>query len=242
MVSGRREGILEAAAEVLAERGFKGTSIDAVAERAGLTRQGVLHYFPSKKRLLLELLEFRVRLVREHLAGRPVGEDCPGDFAEVIAFEREHPSFATVHSVVIAEAVTGQEPAAAFVRDRYRTFQEHLTAELVRLFGERLPSGLSADTAALACLALFEGAQQMGLVDGEADRWPQIVRESLAVLLGTENGDADGTGVEDDAAEGIGSVGVGSTTASGIGRPPRTMCVADTRVFADAPHGVGSPG
>lgn len=53
MVSGRREQILEAALEVLTARGFKGTSIDAVAERAGLTRQGVLHYFPSKKRLLL---------------------------------------------------------------------------------------------------------------------------------------------------------------------------------------------
>ncbi|MDW6057039.1 TetR/AcrR family transcriptional regulator [Streptomyces sp. FXJ1.4098] len=53
VVSGRREQILEAALEVLTARGFKGTSIDAVAERAGLTRQGVLHYFPSKKRLLL---------------------------------------------------------------------------------------------------------------------------------------------------------------------------------------------
>ncbi|WP_044473486.1 helix-turn-helix domain-containing protein, partial [Streptomyces turgidiscabies] len=55
----RREEILAAALEVFAERGYRRASIDAVAERAGLTRQGVLHYFPSKKRLLHALLQRR---------------------------------------------------------------------------------------------------------------------------------------------------------------------------------------
>lgn len=190
MVSGRREQILEAALEVLAARGFKGTSIDAVAERAGLTRQGVLHYFPSKKRLLLGILNFREQLHREHLADRRLGEDWATDFAATVAFEQEHPSLATVHSVLLAEAVTGQEPAAEYVRERRYSLQDLLTASLVERYGERMPSGLSAPTAAAATLALVEGIQQQWLVDPEENGYPRIVRETLSVLLGTEAADA----------------------------------------------------
>lgn len=192
MLSDRREQILEAALEVMAVHGFKGASIDAVAERAGLTRQGVLHYFPSKKRLLLELLSFREELARENLAGRQAGEDWAGDFAETVAFEQSHPSLATVHSVVLAEAVTGQEPAAGYIRQRCRSVQDHLAASLVERYGERVPSGLSATTAAAAVLALIEGVHQLWLVDPEADRYPQIVRETVAVLLGTGTAATDG--------------------------------------------------
>jgi AcrR family transcriptional regulator len=192
VVSDRREQILEAALEVMAAQGFKSTSIDAVAERAGLTRQGVLHYFPSKKRLLLEILSFREELARENLAGRRVGEDWAGDFAETVAFEQSHPSLATVHSVVLAEAVTGQEPAAGYVRQRCRSVQDHLVARLVERYGERVPSGLSAPTAAAAVLALIEGVHQLWLVDPEAERYPQIVRETVAVLLGTDTAATEG--------------------------------------------------
>ncbi|MET8976552.1 TetR/AcrR family transcriptional regulator [Streptomyces sp. NPDC004539] len=184
MVAGRREEILEAAVEVFAERGFRGTSIDAVAERAGLTRQGVLHYFPSKKRLLIEVLNFRERLNREHLVERGAGEDWAGDFAEAVAFEQLHPSFAQVHSVVVAEAVTGQEPAQAYVRERSAAIQEHLAEHLTERYGERLPSGLSARTGAAAVFALVEGVHQLWLVDRDAGRYPEVVREAMAVLLG----------------------------------------------------------
>ncbi|MFF0224112.1 TetR/AcrR family transcriptional regulator [Streptomyces sp. NPDC004629] len=188
-MSTRREQVLEAALEVFAARGVKGASIDAVAERAGLTRQGVLHYFPSKKRLLLELLAFRERLNREHLADRPADSDWAADLAEAIAFEQEHPSFARVHSVVLAEAVTGQEPAAGYVRERCRSLQDLLTTYLAGRYGERLPSGLSAPTAAAAVLALMEGVHQLWLVDHEAERYPPIVREALSVLLGSDRAD-----------------------------------------------------
>ncbi|MEV0580216.1 MULTISPECIES: TetR/AcrR family transcriptional regulator [unclassified Streptomyces] len=187
--SARREDILQSALEVFAERGFKGASIDAVAERSGLTRQGVLHYFPSKRRLLLDLLDFREQLNREHLAGRRVGEDWAGDFAEAISFEQDHPSLATVHSVMVAEAVTGQEPAAGYVSERCRSLQDHLTRRMTQKYGQRLPSGLSAPTAAAAVLALVEGIHQMWLVDPDtAGRYPGVVREAVSVLIGAVDG------------------------------------------------------
>lgn len=55
----RRAEIVRAALEVIAERGYRGASLAAVAERVGLTQQGLLHYFPTKDALLVAVLQER---------------------------------------------------------------------------------------------------------------------------------------------------------------------------------------
>jgi AcrR family transcriptional regulator len=54
----RREAILEAAAEVIGERGVCETRIADVAERAGVSPGLAVYYFESKDRLLAEALTF----------------------------------------------------------------------------------------------------------------------------------------------------------------------------------------
>src|SRR5690606_41597781 len=56
---GRRDAILDAAMDEFADGGYNGTSLAKVAERAGITQQGLLHYFPSKQALLVAMLEPR---------------------------------------------------------------------------------------------------------------------------------------------------------------------------------------
>lgn len=87
MDSVRHEQIMRAAVEVFVERGYRGTSIDAVAERAGLTRQGVLHYYPSKKRLYFALLHFREALTRQHVDHDDEPPDMACRFAEALEFD-----------------------------------------------------------------------------------------------------------------------------------------------------------
>src|SRR3954452_23736417 len=55
----RRAEIVRAALEVIAERGYRGATLGAVAERVGLTQQGLLHYFPTKEALLIAVLAER---------------------------------------------------------------------------------------------------------------------------------------------------------------------------------------
>ncbi|MCZ0997054.1 TetR/AcrR family transcriptional regulator [Streptomyces mirabilis] len=181
----RREEILEAALRVFAERGFRGTSIDAVAERAGLTRQGVLHYFPSKKKLFMALLRFREKLNREHLEGHDDKDDWPGMLAAAVAYDHTYPCLAQVHSVMLAEGVTGAAPAQEYLHDHYETMQALMIAQLTERYGELLPSGLSPRAAARAMLAMLDGMQQQWLLDGEQDDYPEIMRDVLSVLLGS---------------------------------------------------------
>jgi len=50
------EAILEAALEVFSAQGFRGATLDQIAQAAGLSKPNLLYYFPSKEAIHLELL------------------------------------------------------------------------------------------------------------------------------------------------------------------------------------------
>ncbi|MCV2869681.1 TetR family transcriptional regulator C-terminal domain-containing protein [Defluviimonas sp. WL0002] len=51
-----RELIREAALNVFSQQGFRGATLDQIAERAGLSKPNLLYYFPSKEAIHLDLL------------------------------------------------------------------------------------------------------------------------------------------------------------------------------------------
>nr|BFE99482.1 hypothetical protein GCM10020241_11580 [Streptoalloteichus tenebrarius] len=77
-----RERLLTAAAELFAERGVNGTSVEQIAERAGYTRGAFYGNFEDKHHLVLELLHRRTR--RELDEVRALGEGAPSP-AEALA-------------------------------------------------------------------------------------------------------------------------------------------------------------
>ncbi|RLL65143.1 TetR family transcriptional regulator C-terminal domain-containing protein [Paenirhodobacter hankyongi] len=50
------ETILEAALEVFSAQGFRGATLDQIAQAAGLSKPNLLYYFPSKEAIHVELL------------------------------------------------------------------------------------------------------------------------------------------------------------------------------------------
>jgi AcrR family transcriptional regulator len=74
----RREAILDAALEVFARRGFNGSSIDEIAQAAGVSKALIYEHFPSKRDLHLSLLERHVQEIFERLAAAAATSD-PGD-------------------------------------------------------------------------------------------------------------------------------------------------------------------
>jgi AcrR family transcriptional regulator len=64
----RRAAILESALEVFAKRGYNGSSIDEIAQAAGVSKALIYEHFPSKKHLHQSLLEEQVQEIFERLA------------------------------------------------------------------------------------------------------------------------------------------------------------------------------
>lgn len=67
----RREGVLQAALDVIVERGLANTRMSDIAEQAGMSPGHILYYFESKDDLLLELLRWS-----EDLLLRRAAEEC----------------------------------------------------------------------------------------------------------------------------------------------------------------------
>ncbi|MDQ2790150.1 MAG: TetR family transcriptional regulator [Pseudonocardiales bacterium] len=64
----RRPLILDAALEVYVERGYRGTSMQAVADAAGVTKPVVYECYPSKDELLLALLDREERRLMDAIS------------------------------------------------------------------------------------------------------------------------------------------------------------------------------
>jgi AcrR family transcriptional regulator len=63
-----RRALLDAAGRVFVERGFAGSSVEAIAEAAGYTRGAFYSNFDSKEQLFAELLQQRVYSVYREMA------------------------------------------------------------------------------------------------------------------------------------------------------------------------------
>lgn len=69
----RRAEILSTATRLIAERGYNGVSIQAIADACGIAKSGLLHHFPDKVSILIGVLEARDQRDRG-FADRPAGE------------------------------------------------------------------------------------------------------------------------------------------------------------------------
>jgi len=79
--SGTREKILAAALEVFSANGFHGTTVDEIAENAGLGKGTVYRHFQSKKGLFSELIRLKVAELEEKVQG---AIDPHADVLEII--------------------------------------------------------------------------------------------------------------------------------------------------------------
>ncbi|MFJ4711880.1 TetR/AcrR family transcriptional regulator [Streptomyces sp. NPDC088785] len=177
---GRRAEILRAALEVIAERGYRGASLAAVAERVGLTQQGLLHHFPSKEALLVAVLA-----ERDQWDAVPDSRWRLDLLGSLVEYNAMRPGVVQTFSALLGESVTDGHPARAFFTERYAGVREAMTRVLRQEYGERLPGGLTPERAAPLLVAVMDGLQYQWLLDPDEVDMPEAFRDFLG-LLGAE--------------------------------------------------------
>ncbi|MER6991803.1 helix-turn-helix domain-containing protein [Saccharopolyspora hirsuta] len=133
----RRRQLIEVTVELVADRGYAGTSLSRIAERAGITKAAVLYHFPSKDAV--------VRAAHEHVltalttqvgAAVEAADPAQGPAAYIrsmIGHLREHPR----HTRMITEAMTS-EAAERQPAERWQPLAQILEAA-ARATGARTP-------------------------------------------------------------------------------------------------------
>jgi AcrR family transcriptional regulator len=173
----RRAEIVRAALEVIAERGYRGASLAAVAERVGLTQQGLLHYFPTKDALLVAVLK-----ERDQWDAVPDTRWRVDLLASLVEYNAMRPNIIQTFSALLGESVTDGHPARAYFTERYAQVRENMAAVLRAEYGEQLPNGLTPERTAPLLVAVMDGLQYQWLLDPESVDMPGAFRDFLRLL------------------------------------------------------------
>ncbi|CAM5617250.1 TetR/AcrR family transcriptional regulator [Streptomyces chartreusis] len=173
----RRAEIVRAALEVIAERGYRGASLAAVAERVGLTQQGLLHYFPTKDALLVAVLQ-----ERDQWDAVPNTRWRMDLLASLVEYNAMRPGIIQTFSALLGESVTEGHPARDYFTERYVQVRANMAETLRAEYGDRLPNGLTPERTAPLLVAVMDGLQYQWLLDPESVDMPGAFRDFLRLL------------------------------------------------------------
>jgi AcrR family transcriptional regulator len=125
----RREEILDAAVELFATRGYRGTGLLALAERVGMSHVGILRHFGTKEGLLLAVMQRR-----EVEFARSSQEVDQRDLRSLLAVSMpREPDILTKLTVVLrAENLEPDAPLHEFFVAHHRRAYEFLAAMIAR--------------------------------------------------------------------------------------------------------------
>jgi AcrR family transcriptional regulator len=127
----RRPLVLDAALRVFLEHGYRGTSMQAIAEAAGVTKPVVYECFGSKDALLLALLDREeARLLEAIVAALPQRLSLANPEAMVAAGLSAFLTAATQRSDAWAIVFDSQHGSTSVVTDRIRTARAMLVGRL----------------------------------------------------------------------------------------------------------------
>jgi AcrR family transcriptional regulator len=180
----RREEILAAADAAFAKHGFRGASLATIAQRVGLSQPGLLHHFPSKEDLLLEVLRLRHERQLEWMARTIEEADSYAEaLLELCAANAQTPGLVRLFTVLAAESVDDDHPANVSFRERYRGLRERAASRFLTEQREgRLATDVDPETLAVQVLALFDGLQLQWLLEPDAVDMVEVLRDFLARL------------------------------------------------------------
>jgi AcrR family transcriptional regulator len=187
----RREQLIDAALEVILERGYARISIEAIARAAGITRPVVYDHFPNLNRLLHAVIEREERISLEQL-DQVVPEE-PGDQEPRELLSGGLTRFLTAVTArpatwrIILLPLEGTPP---IVRQHVQDGRTRVLARIERLVGwavkrSQLPRDLDVELTARAIRDFCEQAGRMVLTDPERyspDRYERFAHDFLHLL------------------------------------------------------------
>ncbi|WP_431279191.1 TetR/AcrR family transcriptional regulator [Leifsonia poae] len=160
----RRQEILDRTLEVFTKRGFEGTSLRAIGEAIGVTHAALLHYFPSREALLIEVLRERDIRSEEFTGDQPF---FPG-LIKTAEYNATIPGLIALYTSMLGTSIEPQSEAAReFFAKRFETgragIQKTLADEVVQ------PIAVDPEKLASLIMAAFDGLQIQWLLDPKVD-------------------------------------------------------------------------
>lgn len=186
-----RSRLLTAAAEVFAETGVAGASVERIAERAGYTRGAFYGHFADKDALVAALLEDRTRRERDEVAGLAAAE---GDTWEALRVWHRTRSahvedWLALRLELIRHALQRTPGRRSVLADREEMAREALTGAVAHELGI---DATEASFPALVVHALEDGLAIQRAINPDAIPADAVVTATELVLRGARRTQPEG--------------------------------------------------
>jgi len=176
--------LLDAALDAFAERGFYGTSVEDVCERAGFSRGAFYSNFSSKNELLIALYDRQAVAILETLtAVRPSAGALADVLADLVAAIPRDRRWFLVSTEFALHAVRDPEAGAAYAaaRARVRASFADRFAEVLDRLGHELT--VPVEDLIRWLFAVYEGGLAQAYVEPEALRPNEIASRVVPLLV-----------------------------------------------------------
>nr|WP_218885907.1 TetR/AcrR family transcriptional regulator [Kineococcus aurantiacus] len=177
----RRQEILDAALTVFAASGYRNASLREIADRIGISQQGLTYHFPTKDALLGAVLHARGERDRDLFEPHEAGpEHYLRALLHLLERNQGSPGLVELHCTLSAEATTAGHPAHEYFQTRYTGVVgrlHHVLGEL-RDLGQ-LREGVDPARCARGLVALMDGLQVQWLLSGRSFDMAADVRAHL---------------------------------------------------------------
>jgi AcrR family transcriptional regulator len=174
------KAILEAAAELLLARGLAAVSMDAVAERAGVSKATIYRWWPTKETLALDALY-------NEWAGVPPARDTGSLRGDLLSLLRPWARRASSrpYGRVIAALITEAQTDPLFASEYIARFVEPRRDQARAIFRRAIERGeIPAATRIEVALDLLYGPLYHRLLHGHAPLDDRFVRDVIDTALG----------------------------------------------------------
>lgn len=161
--------MLDAAASLFGETGSRGTSIAAIAERAGLTDAGVLYHFKTKEQLLISVVQDLDERIEHGMTEAGLqGIDMIRAVRRWGRLMESAPEIQSMHIVLSAEQLHNAGRARDYFVRRYRTLHDRYSQAFADAAADGdLRADLDPAFEASAVIAHLDGIRlQWFLLDG----------------------------------------------------------------------------
>ena len=182
-----REKIIQSATEAFARQGFRGAKMADIAKAADLTEPGLLHHFPSKTHLLMEVLKERDRIDSERMRAtlQKNGSHFLEAGIELVRHNQTVPGLVQLFNLLVAESISPEHPAHEFFIGRYQRERERCVQAIVQAqqAGE-VRSDISPETLAILIFAMMDGLQVQWLLEPEKIVMSDLFQVMMDMLRG----------------------------------------------------------
>lgn len=180
-----REKIIQAAIEFFARQGFHGTTMADIAKAANLSVPGLLHHFPGKTELLMEVLKERDRIDSERMNATLENNDHHMIEAniELVEHNQTVPGLVQLFTLLVAEGISHTHPAHEFFVQRYQREREQMThfVRQTQHNGE-IRADIPAETLVVLIFAAMDGLQVQWLLEPETIDMSQAFQVLMDLL------------------------------------------------------------